>query len=282
MGFSKWSPRPTPPFGEFNAIHLPYIGSVLYRRYGLVRLTRTTRGSIESGVNYVRIGQARDEYLDHLATTSTLALKTKRIYGEDAVDATNFMEEIGLVQIAEIDERALSKYLKRFKGMSAHTAERRFRILSRMLDFLVEKRALDVNPVRDFSKKPSGSNAVRKAGGVATREMITAIRGRDPESLRDRAIMELMLGTDSSAGAVSGLRECDVDLDAGTARIGVEVLKMGTRAVTAIVEYRDAIGAKTIGDSRDSLWISLGRRSYGNPLKPRSIYDILRRRSEMD
>lgn len=163
-------------------------------------------------------------------------------------------------------------------GLSEFSIASYIRSVKRLFNWLTEEGLLAANPAQRLRVQvPTRRNpkAIDMADFVRLLE-VTA--GDDANQVRDRAILLMLGDTAARAGGLCSLRVGDIDLEGMAATLTEKGKK--TRAVPFSELTRDAVAlwlAVRPACDGDWLFITMGKRSYGEGLQPDGLKEILRR-----
>lgn len=177
----------------------------------------------------------------------------------------------------EITEEHMRGYLEAIRaGLKASTVNERVKRAAGLFTWLREQGRMHHDPTEGIELPP-----IEPAQLAISREIAARARGTGPLELRDRAILEVMAETGANASTIADMTQEDVDFDAGTLRIGPEVLLMPKdvmRHVRAYIDARDeALGILYGADVSSALWVSMSQFSTSRPLAAKSIRTIVKR-----
>lgn len=226
-------------------------------------------------------------FLLHLEHERRLSPNTLAAYRHDLLRLRAYLESNHL----DLDAREITSFVLR--GFLADELRRvSYRTLERRLA-----------SVRAFYKELRRRGEVRKSPAAAIRnpkprrelpdflpagqiaEIIEAIDGTDPLSLRDKAIVELLYGAGIRVGELSALSILDVELDARRLRVlgkgqRERIVPFGAKAREAMAAYLNARMQLARADGyQDQEALFLGR--YGTRLTVRQVQNIVRKRGAL-
>jgi site-specific recombinase XerD len=162
---------------------------------------------------------------------------------------------------------------RRRQDHAANTARNDYMALSRYFKWLVEEGEVRENPMIHVKPPPLQEHLPRPYTADEVRAMLRVCQGKDPQSLRDRAIILVLVDTGLRASEFCSLKVADVDLNAEhiivRGKRGKErLVRLGYKAQAAIDRY-----LRHRRSHLPDLW--LGRR--GEPLQPNGLFQLIER-----
>lgn len=163
-------------------------------------------------------------------------------------------------------------------GLSEFTIQSYVRSVKRLFNWLTDEGTLAANPAQRLRVQvPSRRNPKAMDMGDFLR-LLEATEGDDVNQVRDRAILLLLADTACRAGGLCNLHVGDIDLS-GMAAVVIEKGKK-TRSVPFSELTRDAVArwlAMRPACDGDWLFITMGKRSYGERLTEDGLKEVMRR-----
>jgi len=219
------------------------------------------------------------EYLDHLRFERGLSTNTVTSYGRDLARYAGFLAKTG-AGVLSATEEDVDEYFAGSGGVGATASvARRVASLRGLYGYLLREELVTVDPTAKLRTPKRGQDLPR----VLSVEEVLALLGRvaptGPLGERDLAMFELLYGCGLRASELLGLRDGDVDLEAGLVRcVGKgdkeRIVPMGGAAAAALARYlRDGRRALRRGRRRPELFLS----ARGTPLTRQGLDYLLRR-----
>ena len=219
------------------------------------------------------------EFLDHLRYERGLSPHTVAAYGRDLGRLAAFLEPRGRTP-SQASAADLREYFAGPGGDgAASSVARRIASLRAFTAFLVREGLRDDDPAAGLRTPKLPRDLPRVLSVEEVARVLEAVVPAGPLGQRDLAMLELLYGCGLRASELLGLREGDVDVEAGLVRcLGKgdkeRVVPMGGAAVRALRRY--------LGDGRRQL---LGGRrrpelflnARGRPLTRQGLDYVLRR-----
>jgi integrase/recombinase XerC len=179
----------------------------------------------------------------------------------EQIDSFKALDSFGVRRFAAESHR---------KGLSARSVARRLSAVRTFLNYLIETNVLKSNPGVHVQapKAPRRLPATLDADQVAS---LLAISGDEPETLRDRAILELFYSSGLRLAELVGLNLGDVDVADHTVRVvgkgsKMRVVPVGKKALAALHDWQ-AVRAGMARAGETALFV--GRR--GLRISPRTV-----------
>lgn len=219
------------------------------------------------------------EFLDHLRYERGLSPNTVAAYGRDLARLAAFLAPRGR-RPSQATAADLRDYFAGPGGDGAATSvARRTASLRAFTAFLVREGLRDDDPAATLRSPKLPRDLPRVLSVEDVTRVLEAAVGPGPLGQRDLAMLELLYGCGLRASELLGLREGDVDVEAGLVRcLGKgdkeRVVPMGGAAVRALGRYL-ADGRRQLlrGRRRPELFLN----ARGRPLSRQGLDHVLRR-----
>ena len=225
-----------------------------------------------------------EDFIAVLALERGLSEKTCIAYGSDLRSFAAYLKRRKIETAADVTRDDIVDFLtdEREKGMRGSTRARRTAAIRMFFRYLKERRRIPTNPsdLMDAPKKALALPRVLSEAEVFA--MLDEVKGEDPVSLRDRAMLEVMYGCGLRVSELCALKNDDVVADGELLRI------FGKGSKERIVPIGGAAGralAAYLGGSRESFargnlaetHVFLTR--LGKPFTRQGVYKIVRTRA---
>ncbi|MCG3176232.1 MAG: Tyrosine recombinase XerC [Candidatus Omnitrophica bacterium] len=181
---------------------------------------------------------------------------------------------------AAVSTDQLRGYLAQLKnaGLSKRTMARRMACLRTFYRYLVREELVDKNPMTRL-RSPKLERSLPTVLSEAEALKLLEAPARDPEGLRDRAILETLYSTGMRVSELTGLNTDTVDLIGGVCRVMGKGSKerlchLGSAASRAL---RDYLAVREAAPKERALFVSRSPNGLGGRLTPRSVRRILDR-----
>jgi len=187
-------------------------------------------------------------YLDHLAVERGLAVNTISSYRRDLDRYAATLRAAGHSRLDTVDERAVTAYVRLLREgdaehppLAAASAARAISAVRGLHRFAAREGLIADDAAREV-RPPVPPRRLPKALGVdEVRRLLEAVRGDDPASLRDAALLEFLYGTGARVSEAVGCAVDDLDLTDGSVLLRG---KGGRSRLVPVGGYaRDAIAA---------------------------------------
>ncbi len=151
-----------------------------------------------------------DDFLSYIIVERGYAENTAKSYGRDL---KHFLKFIKKLKAADVDREKVKAYLSALsnEGFAVPTIERKLACLKSFFHYLMGEDKVKTDPTRDF-KLPKTAKRLPKALSISeTIKLIAAPRKKDPISIRNMAILELLYATGMRASEIVGLNLNDIN-----------------------------------------------------------------------
>lgn len=225
-----------------------------------------------------------DEFIGALAFERAMSANTCEAYSRDLRRFDEFLVARKVASAQDITRDDIASFIasEAREGMSSATRSRRLAAVRMLMLRLQERRVIDSNPAElmDSPKKELTLPRVLTEEEVA--EMLDAISGEDPRSLRDRALLETMYGCALRVSEACSLKLDDIIADGELLRIfgkgsKERVAPVGGAAGRALSAYLANGRAAFLKEGRHREEIFLTR--LGAPFTRQGIFKLIRERS---
>ena len=211
-----------------------------------------------------------DQYLNYLRVEARLSPRTVESYARDIacyLDET-FPRRGGDVSSLEREDIIIHLAYLKEKGLSSISLRRHLSSIKSFHRFLLREGLVEADPAAYVESPRTG----RKLPGVLQEHQVEALLAQpdtgEPLGLRDAAMLELMYATGLRVSELVGLKEADVNLEAGyLIAYGKgkkeRVVPVGERALDILKNYLSSSKPVMAGEKR-SPYLFLSRR--GGPM----------------
>ncbi len=187
--------------------------------------------------------EAKEQYISFLKETKKVSENTFLAYMRDIDKFYYYAELIGLNDYTEIDKNMVEAYKKHLneEGLSSSSVSRALSALRSLMQFLVSLGMVKSNPAKEIHN----DKAQKVLPSVLSNKEIDALlsqpNGKDPKSVRDKAILELLYATGIKVSELIDLDVSDVNLQLSIVRCvkgdKERVIPLYPLAAKAIAEY---------------------------------------------
>jgi len=221
--------------------------------------------------------QLVDDFLGHLRLERNLSEHTIKGYRRDLTCLTEYCDERGIGAWRDLAPHQVRAYAARIhaQGLNPRSVQRRLSGLRSFMRYLVRENLLQQNPAVDISA-PKIARNLPNTLDIEQMGRLLDIRGEDPVSKRDRAMLELFYSSGLRLAELVDLDPGDVDLDDGVVRVTGKgrkdrLVPVGRKAKEAIREWLRARPELARVEER-ALFVGVrGRR-----ISPRSVQQRVR------
>jgi integrase/recombinase XerC len=213
-----------------------------------------------------------DRYLTHLAKERRLSPHTSSNYARDVGALADFLAQAHVTDWKRVDSQHVRMFAARSHagGLNPRSVQRRLSAARGFFGYLVREGVIASNPAVEI-RAPKAAKRLPGTLDVDQISQLLDIRGDDPLTIRDRAIMELFYSSGLRLAELVGLAVTDIDLADRTVRVlgkgaKTRIVPVGRKACDAIrawAKTRVALAAV------EETALFVGRN--GSRLKPRAI-----------
>ena len=225
-----------------------------------------------------------EDFTASLALERGMSEKTCTSYGSDLRFFAAYLKHRKIENAADVKREDIVAFLanEREKGMKGSTRSRRTAAIRMFFRFLKERHLITTNPsdLMDAPKKALVLPRVLSETEVSA--LLDEVKGEDPISLRDRAILEVMYGCGLRVSELCDLKREDIVADGELLRIlgkgsKERIVPIGAAAGRALTAYlegsRESFSRGNLSESH----IFLTR--LGKPFTRQGVFKIVRTRA---
>lgn len=183
-----------------------------------------------------------DKFITYLKVEREFSPHTVINYSVDLGDFAKFMEPDG--ELEKVDHLFLRKYLAHIKskGYSKRTIARKLASLRSFFKFLYKEGYLKTNPIVSISTPKLDKKLPVFMDEKQTVKLIESANGTDEQSLRDRAILEVLYSSGIRVSELVGINEEHIDFIGGVVKVfgkgkKERLVPVGDKAISAIRGY---------------------------------------------
>ena len=187
-----------------------------------------------------------DLYLRHVSIERGLSANTIAAYRRDLTLYSEWLGSREVAEIADVERQHISDFLRELATREASplTATSLARVLSSVRGlhrFLLEEESIEVDVARDIQPPKLPSRLPKALPIEQVTALLEASSGDDPQSLRDRALLELLYATGARVSEAVSLNVDDV-FDEDIVRLRGKgnkerIVPVGSYARTALDAY---------------------------------------------
>ena len=210
--------------------------------------------------------------------------RTCESYGSDLRFFAAYLKRKGIENAADVKRDDIVAFLadERKKGMKGSTRARRTAAIRMFFRYLRERRLIKANPsdLMDAPKKALALPRVLSEQEVFA--MLDEVKGEDPVSLRDRAILEVMYGCGLRVSELCDLKREDIVADGELLRVlgkgsKERIVPIGSAAGRALTAYLEGSRESFTRGNLSETHIFLTR--LGRPFTRQGVFKIVRMRA---
>ncbi len=214
------------------------------------------------------------KFLNYLNLQKNYSSNTIRGYKRDILQFINFLKKNKIKSFKSISYEDFLSYLGYLRnyGYSETTIGRKVASLKSFFKFLSARKIIKSNPVALLSspKKPDRLPDFLTVEEVE--KILNIPSGKNWQSLRDKAILELLYSTGIRVGELTSLRIGDIDFFQELIKVKGKgkkerIVPIGSYALKALIEYIE----KRPNKKEKNVFLN----KYGKPLTERSVERII-------
>ncbi len=220
-----------------------------------------------------------DQFINYLRVERGLARNTVEAYSRDLNRFLEFLEGKKSFPL-KVSQDQIVEYVGMLgRSLSARSVARNISAIKMFFRFLVSEGKVKSNPARlvETPRLPR-----RLPGVLSPKEVDLLLSQPDtstPRGMRDHAMLELLYATGLRVSELVGLKNVNVNLEAGFVRtLGKgskeRVIPMGEKAVGALKEYLSA-GRSRLTKGSNSSYLFLNSR--GGPISRQGFWKIIKK-----
>jgi len=220
------------------------------------------------------------EFMNYLSVERGLAKNTLMAYDRDLTTYTAYLHKCGLKGVEAVKREHVTNYMHAQKkaGLSTMSICRSLAAVRMFHRFLVRESFSQEDPTDLVDTPKTWKRVPDVLSQVEVDAMIKAAQGRDWQSVRDQAILELFYASGLRVSELVGLRVDSVNFDVGFVRcIGKgskeRLIPIGSQAKDAIQRYLQGARPKILkARQTDALFVS----RLGKKLSRQSIWKLIK------
>jgi len=215
------------------------------------------------------------DFLEYLKKERRFSLHTIRSYKVDLQQFNEFLldrkDQKSLSQIGRDEIRDFVAYLLKY-GYSEKSAQRKLSALRSFFRFLKKISVVEKNPTLTV-RSPKAEKRLPKFLTLRQVEKVLEMKEGKVDTLRDKAILEMLYGAGLRVSELVNLKKSDIDFQSNLIRVKGKgekerIVPFGRCAKKSVLEY-----LATRGDEREELFLS----RQGKGLTSRQIQRIVNR-----
>lgn len=164
--------------------------------------------------------QTAERFLDHLRLERRLSPHTEKSYRRDLRCLAAFCDEQSITAFTDLRPHDLRRFaaVSHARGLAPRSVQRRLSGARSLLNYLIREGELSHNPGADISA-PQAPRRLPDTLDVDQMAQLLKIDGDEPETVRDRAMLELFYSSGLRLAELVGLDLDAVDLADGTVQV---------------------------------------------------------------
>lgn len=227
----------------------------------------------------MRLDNAIDAFLTHLAVERGLAQATIEAYGRDLA---TLAKTLGDRAVGELNAKRIRHHLERLEeqGISATSRNRALSAISQLLRYLRAEGAIQADPLADVDRPKRGRGIPHVLGIQEIENLIEAPDTTCALGVRDRAILEVMYAGGLRVSELVGLKLEDLLLESRVCRVfgkgrQQRLAPLGEPAVEWLSRYLKDVRPDWVGDDAPD-YVFITRRRGGGGVTRQAIWYRIR------
>ncbi|MBM7552391.1 site-specific tyrosine recombinase XerD [Thalassobacillus pellis] len=222
---------------------------------------------------------ALEDFFHYLTVERGLSDNTIKSYRRDLKQYCAFLEEQGVKDWNDVARSTIMKYLYHLndEGRSSATLARLLSSVRLLHQFLVREKVSDHDPSLHIDT-PKKERKLPKVLSSEEVDRLLELSGRDPLSIRNKAMLEMLYATGLRVSELVSLETGDLHLTMGFVRcVGKgskeRIIPLGDHAKDAVEDYLDRGRSELVKQKRtEQLFVN----HHGNPLSRQGFWKILK------
>ncbi len=156
-----------------------------------------------------------DLYLEQHLVLRGLSEHTHDAYRRDISSFLDFCDRMGIDTLGAIDRKVVRRWVAHLdtRGYARTSIARKVSTVRSFFGFCVKRGVVDANPAIGVNTARPARPLPHALPARTVAEAIESIDGDDPESIRDRALLELLYSTGLRVSEAAALATSDIDRD---------------------------------------------------------------------
>ncbi len=195
-----------------------------------------------------------ERFLHHLQTERRLSANTVKHYRRDLLECWAWCQDNGVPSWQQLDTRQVRHYAAQVhrRGLSGRSIQRRLSALRSFFNYLLREQAVTTNPGLDVHA-PRTERHLPDTLNVDDVTQLVGVTDREPLTLRDIAMLELLYSSGLRLGELVSLNTGDIDYNERLVRVTgkgakTRVVPVGAKAIRALQDWL-AMRTATTGES---------------------------------
>jgi len=224
-----------------------------------------------------------DQFISYLEDERNLSPHTSENYRRDLLQFLSFLEEKGTLFLnpKRIDHGLARLYLRHIEkqGLKRRSIARKIASSRSFFKYLLREGLVETNPFALLLTPKLEKRLPHFLYPEEIKTLINSVEGKDPQAMRDRAILEFLYATGARVSEVIKLTLGDLNLSALEVKVvgkgsKERIVLLGSHAVSSLKRYLEEARPKLVrGRKNQALFLS----RIGTRLTPRSIERLIRK-----
>ncbi len=225
------------------------------------------------------LSAAVEKFLEYLRDERRYSPSTLHKYRDELKSLRDYMQSQALTHWRDLRGEQVQTLIasEHRRGLTPSTLRAKLSAWRSFFKFLARRGEVGVNPANGV-RSPKARRKLPQVLDVDQVAALVEIEGDEPETVRDRALMELLYSSGLRVSELCAVRWRDLDLNDGMLRVvsgkggKTRIVPVGSRAIAAL----NALHELDMPQSGDPLW----RGRNGQPITPGAVRARIKRRAK--
>lgn len=198
---------------------------------------------LPTSVSALPVDRAIAEFMLH-QRTSRHTPKTLEYYGYSLGKLTDYLTDAGVSDLGQLESGHLREFLLVLEqsGLKPNSVHAVMRAVRALLKFLESEELLERNPMAKVRMPKTDKALMPSFTEPEIRKLMAATDGKDSLSLRNRALVLVLLDSGLRLSECASLKVGDIDMETGTMKVmgkgrKERISRIGATAQRALVKY---------------------------------------------
>lgn len=221
-----------------------------------------------------------NQFLAYLKTQKQLSPLTLKNYQRDLVEYTDWLDKARVDSWKRVTPNHVREYIaqRHMNGLSAKSLQRHLASQRSFFNFLLKEQMLPSNPAKGI-RAPKQKKKLPATVDVDQMNQLLNITGKDPISIRDKAMMELFYSSGLRLAELVAMNLSDINLQDATAEVTgkgnkTRLVPVGRKAIEALKNWIK-LRVTLANEEEQAVFIS----NRGKRISPRTVQQRLKIRA---
>ena len=153
-----------------------------------------------------------DNYIDYVKYERKLSKETSKNYEYDLNKFISFLENIGIKELKDVDQKIVEKYLKSISDMNPKSISRNITSINNLFVYLLKEKEIKTNPC-EFIDRPKLKKSLPDTLSVEEVSSLLDIPLVSKYDYRNKAMLEILYGSGLRISELISLTLRDIDME---------------------------------------------------------------------